>query len=87
MPISRREFGSNESNSVFLVLDFFYSNSDQAYTLEELINELALRGVNLELGELKDILRTLEERGRIESKTKKGVVYYIYHKPKLGFRA
>jgi len=84
MPISREEF---EGNEVDLVLEFFRSNANYAYTLEELVEELASRGVNLEQKDLQDILYSLEERGRIEPKTKRGVVYYIYRKPKLGFGA
>lgn len=87
MPISRREFESGELDLSLLLIGFFHSNPDYAYTVEELIGELVSRGVSLSEEEMRNALSSIEARGRIESKTLRGgVVYYIYSKPGLGFR-
>ena len=86
MPISRREFESGELDPSLLIIEFLRSNPDNAYTMEELMEELASRGVNLTTGEMQNILDSLEKREKIEAKASIGVVYYIYRKPRLGFR-
>ncbi|MBE0415691.1 MAG: hypothetical protein IBX36_04025 [Dehalococcoidia bacterium] len=86
MPISRDEFERGELDPSLFIVDFLRSSPDYAYTLEELIAELASRGMDLAEEDLQDILSSLETRGRIESKTRRSMVYYIYRKPKLGFR-
>jgi|Deesub1362A_J573_1020465.scaffolds.fasta_scaffold00246_2 acetate kinase len=85
MPISRREFESGELDPGLLLIEFLRSNSDYAYTLDELVRELGSKGIHMTGEDLRNILRSLEHRGRIESKIKYGVVYYIYRKT-IGFR-
>jgi hypothetical protein len=85
MPISRGEFEKGELDPGLLILEFLRSNPDYAYILEELIGELAKRGMDLTAEEAQSILSSLESRGRVEAKTIHGMVYYIYSKA-LGFR-
>lgn len=86
MPISRKEFESGELDPSLLIIEFLSSNPDYAYSLEELVEWLASRGVNVKVEELRAILRSLEEQEKVEVKMKVGMVYYIYRKPRLGFR-
>ena len=80
MPISRSEFESGELDPGILIMDFLRSNPDYAYTVYELLEQLASNGVNLTDVEIEEILKSLESRGRIKAKAKSGVVYYIYNK-------
>lgn len=86
MPISRSEFDSGEPDPSLLVTEFLRSNHDYAYTMEELLAELALKGVSFTLEEVKSILSFLEKQEKVEVKMMRGMVYYIYRKPSLGFR-
>ncbi len=85
MPISRSEFESGELDPSLLIIDFLHSNPDYAYTVEELLEQLASSGIDLTGEEMQSILKSLESRGRIEVKTIDAVIYYIYSKA-LGFR-
>ena len=85
MPISRREFEGGELDPSLLLIEFLRSNADYAYTVEELQSELAETGIDLTVEKMQDILNSLKNRGRIEAKTRYGVVYYIYSK-RIGFR-
>ena len=85
MPISRSKFESGELDPSLFLVEFLRSNPDYAYTMEELIEKLASKGIDLTAEKVESILRLLESRGRIESKMKYGVVYYIYSK-RIGFR-
>ena len=97
MPISRAEFDKGKPDATLLVLDFLASNEQEALTVEELMNALAstytLRKLMTEIVSkgtefteegLRDILRRLQEQGKIESKTIGGAVYYIHNKA-IGF--
>jgi len=85
MPINRREFESGEPEPSLLVTGFLRSNPDYAYTMEELVSEVASREVDLTVEEVQSILGFLEAKGTVESKTVHGVAYYIYRKV-IGFR-
>lgn len=86
MPITRREFESGELKPNLLIVGFLKANPDYAYTAQELRTELGTKDLTLTLRETRNILRSLVEKETIEAKTIKRVVYYIYHKPRLGFR-
>jgi len=86
MPISRREFESNELDPSFVIEEFLRSDSDNAFTIEDLIVELASNRIPLKRNEVESILKSLENDKRIASKivslnTKSDVVHYIYCKP------
>ncbi len=87
MPSGRKEFESGELDPSLLLIEFLRSNPDCYYILEELIVELASRGINVKTEEMQDILQSLEKQDKVEAKTRTGVVYYIYQKLSLGFRA
>ena len=86
MPISRREFEGGKLDPSLLIIGFLRSNADYAYTVEELLEELVSRGMDLTAEDMQGILRSLEKQDKIEAKMMRGVVYYIYRKPRLGFR-
>ncbi len=86
MPISLSEFEGGELDISFLILNFLRSSSDYAYTIGELVTQLESEGANLTNEEMKSVLRSLENAGKIEAKAMGGIVYYIYRKPSLGFR-
>ena len=85
MPISRREFESGELDAGFMVMDFLRSNSDDAYTADELV-ELISESVDVNKEQMRDILDSLERQGKVEVRVMRGVIYYIYRKSRLGFR-
>jgi len=67
-----------------LITDFLRSNPRYAYTLEELVEALASRKVNLRKEEVQKSLNSLEEWGWAKTKVVDGVKYYS-HKV-IGFR-
>jgi hypothetical protein len=84
MPIKRKEFESGEPQPIFAVEEFLRSNPDYAYTVEELIVELAAMRVALKVDELREILSCLETGGKTQSKVINGVLYYVYSRA-IGF--
>jgi hypothetical protein len=80
MPISRKEFESAELDPSFLVEEFLRLNSDNAYTVEDIIVELASNRMGLKAEEVREILGTLETEKKVSAKMVRNVVYYIYHK-------
>ena len=86
MPISRREFESGEPDPSLLLTELLRSDPDCAYAVEELMDELASRGMDLTAEEVQSILGSLEDRGKVESKVRYGMVYYICSK-RIGFRS
>ena len=85
MPI-RQEFESGQLDLSFVVMDFLRSNSDSAYSVNELVAELAAKGMSLTVEEVQNVMLLLEKQEKVEAKTVGGMVYYIYRKPRLGFR-
>ena len=78
MPISRKEFEKGERDASLLVEGFLRANSDYAFTLVELVREMASRGTDLTQERVQSILGLLEASGRIESEIRYGEVYYFY---------
>ncbi len=78
MPISRREFESSEPQPISVLEEFLRSDPDSAYTVEELIVELAARRVPLTADEVRSILGYLEAGGKAQSKTIQSALYYVY---------
>ncbi len=82
MPISRTEFQKGELDPSFFVEEFLRSNADCAYTVEELIVELASKKrMALTAEEVRVILDSLETDKRVSAKMVRDVVYYIHRKP------
>ncbi len=81
MPINRSEFEKGELDPSFLLEEFLRSNSDSAYTVEELIVELASKRMALTAEEVQNILSSLETRERVRAKAVRDMVYYIYRLP------
>jgi hypothetical protein len=99
MPISRKEFERAELDPGLLVEEFLRANSEWAFTLAELMNGLAskytlkelsnalmLKGAQFTEEDFQKMLSSLEQRGRIESKTIGDVTYYSYSET-LGFKS
>ena len=85
MPINvDRIEGGQSPDPRRLITDFLRSNPRYAYTLEELVEALASRKVNLGVEEAQNALTSLEEWGWVKSKVVDGVKYYS-HKV-IGFR-
>ena len=81
MPISRTEFEKGELDPSFVAEEFLRSNSDLAYTAEEVVVELASKRIALTVKEVEGILGELENHKRVSENRVRDVVYYIYHKP------
>ena len=80
MPINDAKFKKNTPETVASLMEFLKPNFHVAYTLEDLREALAGRGVNVSADVLETLLGSLEYGGRIISKTVDGVVYYQYRK-------
>lgn len=80
MPINDAKFKKNTPETVASLMEFLKPNFHVAYTLEDLREALAGRGVNVSADVLENLLGSLEYGGRIISKTVDGVVYYQYRK-------
>ncbi len=72
MPISRQEFESGEPDPSLLVMEFLRSNSDYAYTVEELLVVLSARRAELTEKDMLEVLRSLQEREKIEARSEEG---------------
>lgn len=83
MPISRSEFEMGQVSPELLVVEFLYSDQDQAYSLGELWHALGSR-VALSIDEFQELLSGLVREQRIGSKTISDKLYYICSK-RLGF--
>ena len=86
MPISRNEFDAGERKLDLALLAILRSSPELAFTLSDLIEELA---ASSGLFVLEDAalaaLNELEGRDRVESKVIADAVYYSY-KNRFGFR-
>jgi hypothetical protein len=80
MPINDAKFKKNAPETVASLMEFLKPNFHVAYTLEDLREVLAGRGVDVSVAVLENLLGSLEYGGRIISKTVDGVVYYQYRK-------
>ena len=86
MPISREEFERGEHEIGFLPLDFLRSSPGYAYTSQEVFEGLVETRGDLIQKEVEETLTALARQDKIEQKTIRGVLYYSYHKSRLGFR-
>lgn len=86
MPISGDEYELGEIDPSLFVLQFLRTNFPNAYTQDELLNILSSGEREVTQEELESMLKQLVEAEKIESKTIRSVVYYRYHKERLGFR-
>jgi DNA-binding transcriptional ArsR family regulator len=80
MPIRRTDLGEGSRDPSALIVDFLSVNFRFAYTMDELLGELASRGINLSKEDMGRLLISLEYGGGIESEVKDGVTYYQYRK-------
>ncbi len=80
MPIRRTDLGESSRDPSALVVDFLSVNFRFAYTMEELMDELAARGVKVSKEQMTRLLISLEYGGGIESEAVDGVPYYRYRK-------
>lgn len=86
MPIRIDEFKKDRPpDPSRLIRQFLQANQGYAYTLEELLEELASKGVNLRVEEAETVLGSLEVLGWIKSQVIHDVKYYTYRM--MGFRA
>jgi hypothetical protein len=75
LPLTRDEFDAG-GESATPVLDFLRDNTDSAYTLGELAQELSKTDVTLD--DLDYALRALVEGMVIETRTREDRLYYMY---------
>jgi len=80
MPINDASFKKSNPDAVAKLMEFLYPNFHIAYTLKELREVLADRGVDVSADTLESLLGSLEYGGRIVSKEMDGVTYYQYRK-------
>ena len=85
MPISRGEFEQGEIDLRSIVVGFLRTNSDSAFSLEEIIGQLTSEGISSISEEVVIILTELVDKKRVETKSIDGVAYYIYCNI-IGFR-
>jgi len=81
MPINRGEFEKGELDPGFVLEEFLRDNPDYAYNVDELIVQMASKGIPLKEGDIKSVLERLETDGRIKSNIVRDKVYFIFRKP------
>jgi len=86
MPISRREFELNRRDPAQVILQILEDSQDSAFSLDEILEELARLEIGIEQRELTQILQDLARDGRIDTREIKRQTYYIYRRKSLGFR-
>jgi predicted AAA+ superfamily ATPase len=80
MPINDARFKKNDPGAVGELMDFLRPNFYQAYSLEELLEELKDREVKISADELANLLSSLEYGGRVVSKVVDGETYFQLRK-------
>ena len=80
MPINDSRFKKNSPETVAALMDLLRPNFHIAYTLKELREALAEKGVDVSADALESLLGSLEYGGRIISREVDGVTYYQYRK-------
>ncbi|MBA7584961.1 hypothetical protein ES708_26929 [subsurface metagenome] len=80
MSINDTSFRKNSPETVASLMEFLRPNFHIAYTLDDLREVLAARGVKVSADALESLLGSLEYGGRIISKTVDGVTHYQYRK-------
>ena len=81
MPISRKEFENAELDPSFLVEEFLRLDPNNAYTVEEIIVDLASKRMALKEKEVMEILNALKSEKKVSTKMVRNILYYIYRKP------
>jgi hypothetical protein len=80
MPINDTRFKKSTPETVVALMEFLHPNFHNAYTLDELQEALADRGVEVSDDALESLLYSLEYGGRIISKKVDKETYYQYRK-------
>jgi hypothetical protein len=80
MPINDAKFKRSNREAATALMEFLRPNFHIAYTLDELNEALADRGIDLSDKELESLLFSLGYGGRIASKEVDGETYYQYRK-------
>ncbi len=80
MSINDASFRKNNPEAVASLMEFLHPNFHIAYTLDDLREVLAAKGVKVSADVLESLLGSLEYGGRIISKTADGVTHYQYRK-------
>ncbi|MCJ7425944.1 MAG: hypothetical protein MUO17_02210 [Dehalococcoidales bacterium] len=84
MLVNDARFKKSNPETVAALMEFLRPNIHIAYTLDELVEALADRDVDVSADVLESLLGSLEYGGRIVSKEVDGVTHYQYRKV-LGF--
>jgi len=80
MPINDANFKKGSPEAVAALMEFLKPNFHIAYTLDDLREALAAKGVDVSADTLEGLLFSLEYGGRIISREVDGVTYYQYRK-------
>ena len=80
MPINDAKFKRNSPETVAALMEFLKPNFHIAYTLDELVAELAAKDVDVSADVLENLLDSLQYGGRIVSRTIDGATHYQYRK-------
>ena len=84
MLVNDARFKKSNPETVAALMEFLRPNIHIAYTLDELVEALADRDVDVSDKVLESLLSSLEYGGRIVSKEVDGVTHYQYRKV-MGF--
>jgi hypothetical protein len=78
MPISSRDFDKSDRESNVMVMDFLRAHPLNAYSVDEIIKEMASQKRKLSKEELTRMLMLMEYGRKVTSKKIGGVTYYRY---------
>ena len=80
MPVNDARFKKNSPETVAALMEFLKPNFHIAYTLNDLRETLADKGVEVSADTLESLLGSLEYGGRIISREVDGKTHYQYRK-------
>ncbi len=80
MPITSTDFERERREISALLIEFLRFNFYNAYTVDELVEELASKGRKVKAEELERLLLPREYGGRVEVRVVDGVPYYRYNR-------
>ena len=80
MPINSTDFERSRREISALLIEFLRFNFYIAYTVDELVEELASKGRKVKAEEVETLLFSREYGGRVQSKIIDGVPYYKYNR-------
>jgi hypothetical protein len=78
MPISSRDFDKSDRESNLMVMDFLRAHPLNAYSVDEIIKEMASQKRKLNKEELTKMLMLMEYGRKVASRKIGGVTYYRY---------